>query len=213
VLEGFHQTDTIITLNYDTGIEDSDILPVSRGVNQVFFGQVVNPLKVEELRDGDFSLIKLHGSVDYMTCGNPDCPTRSVLYYETQTRDRSFCPACGSDFQSTIIPPGANKALIRYPALTVLARIAEEALLRCERLVLWGYSCPPTDHHIAWLLRFAAKAHRGVKLIPVIVIDPNYLEVQMNLKRVLTPGGTVQWFDWHGYESHEAFAEAQKSAE
>jgi len=52
-----------------------------------------------------------------------------------------------------IVPPLLSKSLELYPKLSLLWRLAHAELMECDRLVVWGFSCPQSDHHISWLLR------------------------------------------------------------
>ena len=81
--------------------------------------------------------------------------------------------------------------------MSLLWRVAREALMRAERLVVWGYSCPTTDYHVAWLLRGARSLAGEGRLREVHVIDPDCQRVKSRLQLLMGPGPTFQTFAEH----------------
>ena len=165
VLRGLADGDFIVTLNYDCGVEmfasftgRTKPIPVKlvRIANEAgaLLGDFNRPQVPLLIDDGLIPeapvLLKLHGSVNYLACRNPSCPTRHHIYLTEWMRHRtSWCHTCGSDLEAVLIPPSMSKSFDRFPKLALYWRIAEHSLTRCDRIVVWGFSCPPTDHHIA----------------------------------------------------------------
>jgi len=216
ILRGTREEDAIVTLNYDCGIEayvdslegsETDALTRQRVRDRAgellgdLFDQTETPLVDDErLVHVVPGLLKLHGSTDYFACANASCPTRYRIFlaeYRGSPSD-SICPTCGSFLEAVIVPPTASKSFERFPKLALLWRLAERSLARCDRIVVWGFSCPAIDHHFAWLLRNCCRARAAATgserlLHRVEVIDPDHENVIARLKGLIDPAGAVEW--------------------
>ena len=152
VLGRFERGDALITLNYDVGIEtfvellksqNATDKPLVRGhdhTTQLLRGaflqyEVENP--VDWLLNLDL-LLKLHGSIDYFRCRNRACSSSRRVSKFSQYQDCSerLCHECGSTLERYIIPPTLRKTFEDCPAMSLLWRVAREALMRAERLVV-----------------------------------------------------------------------------
>jgi hypothetical protein len=70
-----------------------------------------------------------------------------------------------------IIPPVNHKAAIIHEELHPLWQQAEEKLTNANQVIVFGYSCPPTDFESANMLR--RSTNTGVNPTSFEVIDPN----------------------------------------
>ena len=127
---------------------------------------LVERLNWRELHGGYY--LKLHGSVDWFYCYNPDCRQFNNVYPKSDPKDRIFCDECREGMSTLIIPPTLNKAYSEYPFIRRIWNIAADEMKGAEELVIWGYSLPPTDFHASWLLRRA----RAAKLRKLVLINP-----------------------------------------
>lgn len=194
--------DAVITFNYDCSLQHASRL----GPHRYVLNPSVNYLASEELANGEEPwLLHLHGSVDFIVCGNSKCPNRWRILGPRQPSGEGerICGSCGADMEIAIVPPSMTKSFQRYPLLSVLARIARERLAVANRIVIWGFSCPSTDHHVAWLLRSCRPGSvSGGNLKRIDVIDPNANQVLDRFKSLLAPGETVEY---QCYRDHEEF--------
>jgi len=110
--------------------------------------------------------LKLHGSVDYYSCPNPNCPNHWIIYANRCTKkggpldvQRMLCKMCGRKFSLGIIPPTLSKATGSFPRIGAFWSIAYERLREAAHWVIWGVSLAESDHMLRTLLREAAAEH------------------------------------------------------
>jgi hypothetical protein len=171
--------DSVLTLNYDTLIERHIIgfmeavsLTEGRvGRMHRWIGQPVParewlppPMFARRVRGGPGVLAKLHGSVDWRSCANPECPNyryiQSIDWFSKPVPDYPdivVCMACGSRMDTVIIPPVSTKSFERFPKLNMMWLDAYEALRFARRWVFMGVSFAATDMHLRSLLRAASE--------------------------------------------------------
>ena len=221
IFKGLGEFDSVITFNYDGGIEAyaksmaGDAQNVLRlkakvfGTTPRFLADLhpYGPAYGEQPYGWSSHFLKLHGSLDYLACGNAACPMRAAIYApEAVPRFPSaleICPVCGADMETVIVPPTLMKSFDRYPKLSLFWRLALKVLRTSERLVVWGFSCPTSDHHVSWLLRSCRPGNAATnELKEVVIIDPNCHEVGKRLQSLL---GTANQVTWRLLEKHEAF--------
>lgn len=215
VLGSFEVEDKIITFNYDEGIERYALQPnraknaltfpnVSWHVEKLFSDQRSTPYADDQRSLYDsIDLFKLHGSIGYITCSNPVCPTGyGVFLHERISQSTCICSTCGGLMETLIVPPSMLKSFERYPKISVLWRYAERALVEAERIVLWGFSCPTTDHHVVWLFRNGLRLRKGNK-VDIAIIDESPAGVAQRIKSIVVPDelGEIEEF-----RSHQEYA-------
>ena len=110
--------------------------------------------------------LKAHGSIDWYTCTNEKCGSASELFVVRNPSDAYFCSRCDEKMRNVLIPPVLNKRLTDDTITRRVWSYASRILEKCDDLVVWGYSLPPTDLHSHWLLRQART--RGVKKLTII---------------------------------------------
>lgn len=168
------QTDTVITLNYDAiadgalrrlPVTDDELHVVDRVEKQstllgnvAFFGPTPPSLTPKERAGGH--LLKLHGSLDWFTCVNPNCQNSNYVFVwqngnESVKTAGAPCRLCGSGLTELIIPPVASKRTSDRGRVAFPWHLALRELMRAERLVIIGLSFAPTDFELKWLLRQA----------------------------------------------------------
>lgn len=221
ILEGFGELDSVITFNYDGGIEAYARSPAGNAQNVLHlkarvFGTTprfladlhpYGPAYGEQPYGWSSHFLKLHGSLDYLACGNAVCPMRAAIYApEEVPRSPSaleICPVCGADMETVIVPPTLMKSFDQYPKLSLFWRVALKVLRASERLVVWGFSCPTSDHHVSWLLRSCRHGNAATNALKeVVIIDPNCDEVEKRLRSLL---GTANQVTWRLLKEHEAY--------
>jgi len=144
-------------------------------------GQSVPKFKTNS-SDVGIAIYKLHGSLNWFSIHNsPSMPTRAILNPDRSLRitprrellmDLRF--TAGKKTNHTfplIIPPVNHKASIIHTDLHPLWEKAESALENSEQVIVFGYSCPPSDFESANLLRRAAGSGEDPETLSVI--DPN----------------------------------------
>ncbi len=217
VFSSVKQDDTIITFNYDCGIkrycrqatppttQTTTINNMILKSENFLLRRVVNYVSGTD-SFGSGCLIKLHGSVDYQTCSNAHCPDQEVVFGPVGEGPISggLCPTCGASLEALIVPPTITKAFDRFPKLCLMWRAAMNALLYAQTLLVWGFSCPESDHTFAWLLRYLRSAATigRLPLRRVIVIDPDHADVTRKLMQLLPPDNSIVW---EGHRDHSEF--------
>lgn len=125
-------------------------------------------------------LLKLHGSINWfvhsgLTLGGPFARPggtrkgRTLLYRAMLSVD--FPTMRGNELLAPIIvTPVLNKRLSTFPILAEIWTRAARELSSCRRLVVVGYSFPPTDFHVRRLLREAFYERAPDELI---IVNPD----------------------------------------
>lgn len=198
---------TIVTFNYDTGIEDAlssmsrlvaGRIPAERLFFNYGFRQPVQSAVSPHILNlatnlpnvypaGRVHVLKPHGSINMMLC--PACA--AVIYFPFQTLTRGpaeplkeACPACsGGPLQRLIVPPGKRKQM--PPALAQLWQAAESALATSDIVVITGYSMPEYDVEARDLI---GRALRGKT---VLLVDPRPSQDAVGFLRTI-PGAAVE---------------------
>lgn len=220
ILGGIGKHDYVITFNYDLGIETyatglAKQTPAGKAIGDLrkATGELLcdthphGMLFGMQTTDYPSYLLKLHGSLDYWVCSNALCPVRVPISapYPGGARDvlPDCCNVCGADIEKVIVPPSVTKSFERFPKLCLLWRLAERALRASQKIVVWGFSCPPSDHHVSWLLRACRETPaRRSPLASVVVIDPCHEQVGRTLQGLL---GRQEQARWRYFEDHEGY--------
>ena len=159
ILFALQPTDSIVSFNWDT-IADFTLqrteLPPYTGYLDLMTAE---PLRVRDFVDRAVFL-KLHGSLNWMVCPNPQCAlhgkVRLAVQNEKLLRFHAMhkCPACRNDrAEPFIVPPTSQKFIRRGTILHKLWLLAREQLQYCRKIVFIGYSFPTTDFYSEWLFR------------------------------------------------------------
>jgi hypothetical protein len=79
-----------------------------------------------------------------------------------------------------LVTPVLNKALLDFPILPALWEMARSQLRSCSRLVIAGYSFPPTDFHVRRAFR-EAFADRSPRELVIVNPDTGLIDVARDL--------------------------------
>lgn len=145
---------TIISLNWDTVIEQA----ADQLKQEVNCGTTIEAVPRKQAMKGGYQrglvLLKLHGSVDWGEC--PHC--RSVLRFSEPPRlPVGNCPRCddkGAAVRGILALPSMRREALN-PRIEILWDEALHALREADKVAIIGYSLPPADHDVRYLLRAA----------------------------------------------------------
>ena len=112
--------------------------------------------------------LKMHGSIDWKYCNNQDCYLYKRVFPVREYLSDHYCRNCLEKLDVLIVPPVLNKQFKSFPFVRKLWNIAMERLQKADKIIVFGYSMPPTDFYTKWLF-FRA----GGQLKKVDIIDPN----------------------------------------
>ena len=179
--------DTIISFNWDT-LLDTALLNSESGhfqFNQLkriahdFQRDTGGPLGPIPFDFDEGIYLKLHGSFNWLVCENNGCSQYGMVYINYYRKDDHFicgpsisilrCSRCNSHMKNVFVPPTINKTFKKHPSINNLWNFAYRELERATKIIVIGYSLPPTDFLSNWLLRSACD--KG-KINEVIIVDP-----------------------------------------
>ncbi len=176
---------TVMTFNYDTLVEKA-AGEVLEEEGTKFHPANLRPIPVQPLglrqagvwapkKQEAFTLLKLHGSLDWLYSGAPDFFGEPLLDLGLELGwqpDEDDVVDKAPDKMPLIVPPTAGKnAYMANETVRAQWRLAQDAIARCRRIVLIGYSLPPTDEMVRWML---SSAHVSVPdERRVIVVNPD----------------------------------------
>jgi hypothetical protein len=144
-------------------------------------GGGVDTFEVGSSAGGCISLLKLHGSLNWVSRHSSATPSREAMFKPSRrisiTRRREIEPSM--TLQSTqrsmytlpvIVPPVSHKSSVLHQDMGHLWQLAEASLRAADELIVFGYSCPANDVESSNQLR-RAQAGRPTRA-NVSVIDP-----------------------------------------
>ena len=208
----FQPNDTVISYNYDIVLDNSlmEVKKLEEGIYKLNFDQKHNgDWRTCENQISDIVILKLHGSMNWLKCSR----CGALLFYEGRkavaelsyqimglkepTRDFN-CPFCQArELRTLLIPPLLEKEMygeeFRY-----LWHLAERAIVSAERIVVVGYSLPPTDFYSEFLLRKAV-SRRFRDKPQLYVVDKNIEIVPERFKSILGVSECEKYNDLRKY--------------
>ena len=150
---------TVVTFNYDNLVEKaasevlqafeayfhySNLRPVPIPNADSRYGAVLGPTELET-----FSLVKLHGSLDWVYSGSPDFYGEmifSVNLADSWQPELSTPSEAALDKVRLIVPPTSGKNLfMSHETIRAQWRFARQQIERAKKVHLIGYSLPATD--------------------------------------------------------------------
>lgn len=178
---GPNRRDTIITFNYDTLVEDtlrSLGVSFSHGVDRYTGWTTREGLtSAQRARDG-IRVLKIHGSVSWGRMAerlveSPNeidtLPNGIVRGFDREiVAFQSYNELRESGSVPVLVAPTWQKTFAGY--LSAVRDAAVSALSTATRLVIIGYSIPPTDQHFRYLL--AAGLQENISLRKVYFVNP-----------------------------------------
>ena len=167
-----YQGNSIVSFNYDLLVENALVslkVPFSYG-----FGNrtVVEDPTAEtfQLRpDAKVELLELHGSANWVYPGGRGGKLRIFDSYE-RLHTAGYIPE--------LVPPTWRKSF--DGPLTHVWRRALEQISRATRLVVIGFSMPPTDLHFKYLL--AAGLRENISLREIVFVNPDCQSVEVRAR-------------------------------
>jgi hypothetical protein len=129
-------------------------------------------------------ILKLHGSINWLSCREPNCPDRgkvqiAELQYESIPQEPdagtvepqiTVCPSCSSQRRPHIVPPTWAKPLDDETLRQAWAR-AFHQLADAETLVAIGYSLPDADPKVRELLHVGLSSAKLRQAMVVVGTD------------------------------------------
>lgn len=159
---------TIISFNYDTMIEDA---LAARGLCFTYGFDSLPPdshciMQGDSLPERACHLLKLHGSINWSEEGSHEVSDVEKKYLYSSFDDLIENSLDGTPL---IIPPWWKKDPVSI--FNGIWGKAIERLRTATRIIFIGYSCPPTDQYVKYLL--AAGLQNNISLLSVHVVDPD----------------------------------------
>ncbi|MCK9230738.1 MAG: hypothetical protein M0Q23_08400 [Syntrophales bacterium] len=191
-VQQLHPSDTIITFNWDVVLDNSLGRAQLLGGNKkdsydpAHYKNFVNKLSAlsertwagafpeppyEEWTTAHGYYLKAHGSVDWLYCANETCRSFRKVYPALNPRKMKYCSSCHEPLVFLIVPPVLNKGYRQYPMIRRIWNFAAKEMTAVNELVVWGYSLPPTDFYVTWLLR----QPREAPLEKLVIINPSVI--------------------------------------
>lgn len=182
--------DDILTFNWDTIAENTLHFCGCRQYEN--YVDMMNSNRINSknlLKVG--TLLKLHGSLNWMQCTNRKCQGYNKIKLSLDQEglpprfvgeDLHTCPLCKYNRRKPfIIPPVSNKLIHRNSIVHKLWLIARDKLSVTDKLIIIGYSFPPTDFYSDWLFR---QLNFRIKEGPeIVVVNPEILKPQSKVSQ------------------------------
>jgi len=134
------------------------------------------------------ALLKLHGSLNWYSTHNTPHPRRQSLFDPTRvigiTRRKTIDTSMRVDVRPgarkiitfpMVVPPVVHKSGILHRDLRPVWSLAEERLKTANKVIIFGYSCPPNDWEAANLVCRALTQNAELTEVSVIDPEPNVL--------------------------------------
>jgi hypothetical protein len=174
-----HARNTVITFNYDTQLETalSSFGDVAFRYGLEDDGNVNNNGAVVETPLVELPILKLHGSMNWATDKGGSTVVITSSYNELRSRH---------DLRPLIVPPTWQKLFTGH--LRRVWQLAVSALETATRVIIVGFSVPPTDTHFKYLL--AAGLQENISLRQVHFVNPDNADPVTRLLSVLRTSST-----------------------
>ncbi|MBD5781057.1 SIR2 family protein [Pelagicoccus sp. NFK12] len=192
--------DAFINFNYDCVLDDS-LARKGKGKWDAHYGygfklkakgkglaghEAWTPESLEPNRkDASIRVHKVHGSLHFMVSGD-----------EISLKQRPYANPRGGDMRFKIIPPESSKAYDDDGIIGNVMKNAYKDLRSASRVVVIGYSLPPSDQHAEALLRFGVKKDAIGSLV---IVNPDRIarrRLRSALQRGMHSTTKVHSFDY-----------------
>ncbi len=180
--------DSIISFNWDT-LADTTFEYLSNSQYQNYLSLFTNrSIDIRKYKKKGL-LLKLHGSVNWMTCSNRKCKSYNLIQLITSTKysdlkrlslsDFDGCKHCGNKLEVYIIPPTSNKIdIYKNSFIHKQWLLVREKLRHISKLVFIGYSFPLTDFYAEWLFRqinFLIDTEKKFVQVNIDIVNPEVM--------------------------------------
>lgn len=169
IINDLCENDSIITFNWDlivdkllietgdkAGLLDGQILLIDP--NRYVAKKERKMLSNDNIHRQQSSLIKLHGSLNLVTCKNHLCEYSQIPYrfsIKEENLDMWTCICCGSPVEVMILPPHIHKTYAHNRFIQLQANVAAQKLATAQQIIIIGYSFPVFDFQASMLIRMA----------------------------------------------------------
>ncbi len=201
--EGVTGENSIITMNYDTLIEQA-LKDVIHSKASTYGPPWHKPIQ----NTRQTKVLKLHGSINWAKCtkceytwAEPEpkpLPTVMLKDFYMQPSSQIYnkpCPECrNGKLEPFIVPPTWNKGGYGKP-LEQVWKSAFDEIKEAHRLIIIGYSLPETDSYFKYLLAIALSENESLRNI--IVVDPAGDAIEQRYSTFLTPNFRKRNFTFH----------------
>lgn len=116
-------------------------------------------------------LLKLHGSVNWLGCVNPNHPIYVYNSWQAHKARIDYCGKCNYQLYKLIVPPVWHKRDYAH-RIGELWEIAADKLCSADRIIIIGYSLPTLDFSARHLVLLSS--YLNCKLKVDIVNGPNF---------------------------------------
>jgi hypothetical protein len=213
VVDALAPSDSIISFNWDT-IADFTLQHARAPQFDAYLELMADRPRIRDFVDRGV-LLKLHGSLNWLTCSSADCSRKGVATLAVDGREllglfdtKQKCPECGRSLgEPFIIPPTSRKLIRRGTPIHRLWMLAREQLGYVARIAFVGYSFPPTDFYSEWLFRQLYFVEEGRP--EIIVVNPEVRRPGSPVEKryqqlfrgcVMHKFATLEDFRWDGLE-------------
>lgn len=168
---------TFITFNYDTILEES----LEKLRVQFSYGFKRNMVDFQtpsrnDSGDSTIHVLKLHGSMNWARNKNRTKNKKSLLVFSDYAKLRA------EDLIPELVPPTWKK--IFESQLEAVWETAVQGISTATRIIVIGFSMPPTDVHFQYLL--AAGLQNNLSLRKILFVNPiSGDELELRVRRVL----------------------------
>lgn len=178
--------DSLFTFNWDLLLDEP--FTIGKYSNAVHLSNFLTTRYAhEEISSvaGTGLFLKLHGSLSWFLCTNPNCKFASEIRVDPDTQysllraagiavSSTFaidlgCSHCGSATIPLIVPPLVRKPITEDTTVRSIWGLARRKLELADRMVLIGFSAAPTDFFVGWLLRSAVLDKPAME---VVIVNP-----------------------------------------
>ncbi|WP_066634537.1 hypothetical protein [Desulfolucanica intricata] len=171
--------DIIISFNYESLIDNALLVTGTDRRNPLHwnlpdgYGIPCLPINNDysSSEQSNVLLLKMHGSFNWLYCFH--CHN---LYSQIKLHENGYCffnlpwrasPCikCGRPLNQVLIPPTQMKSYDAIPFIEKIWRQALMGLARAKKIVVIGYSFPPTDFRSKWLFRKALSQNNSLEKV------------------------------------------------
>lgn len=203
----------IVTFNYDTLI-DRQLLDRGISRKKMYFDRIVKSQGDSIRRNADEKfphplILKLHGSInwccdrrhfDKLISGTANQDEKMEVWH-----DDDSTPKPDDGHSPLIIPPIPNKPITASSLFNFLWTCAYEYMHEARRIVIVGYSCPPTDTLASTMFgHFSSN-----KVEEIFVVDPNAVALK-NYREMINPK-VASRAKWRYYSNFSEFIDGEIS--
>jgi hypothetical protein len=172
---------TLISLNWYV-LLDAAVDREGHGIQYGLGETSTGPLSIGGDRAFQFTLLKLHGSLNWWLC--PLCSDLQVqhpshaaaLYWEKGAQGARPCKTCNGSMQPLFVPPTSQKLAAvhdHFEPFPELWSRARRSLLRCREVYFVGYSFPPADLQFRVMVAEALRSNPYLQRI-IVITKPKF---------------------------------------